>query len=233
MYYAIGGLEIQLQSPMLIWRSLRLSCAICHQTIGALLLWHISSALDPVAYPAPITYSWSGALQPNGDADPWSVENKFFELFVTVDSESIDLHSHDSRIDLASFEASQVTFRLGEIPASSITFPFEPQLHFVDSPHADMLAISLSVEFMGVTEELRPAISLPNTTFQFSNLTERPPIFGQAIASSSNYGPIVSGSFYHWTPTRDPSAYAETIRFRASRRIARSTATCPSKSLWR
>jgi hypothetical protein len=137
-----------------------------------------------------IRYSWSGQLVPNdaSSPDPWMIgpEGKPFELEVAVARSAADLS--EQSIEVSAFAVLHANLLLdGQV----LTFAGGGIVDYFDgNPVYDLLSFAGEFERFGETAEFSTVVSLPLSTFHFTQFDESLPAF----RSTTNLTRSISGN---------------------------------------
>jgi hypothetical protein len=111
--------------------------------------------------------------------DPWKIGNQFkqFELEVTVSDQASDLHYVN--VEFAAFETGNVRLRLA---GEWINYAGNGVIDFSDNSLVgyDLIVFSGDFEHLGRTVEIGSGFTLPESTFDFAQLVEVPPLFQES-----------------------------------------------------
>lgn len=123
-----------------------------------------------------VHYSWSGNLVPSGSDDPWQLgpQGQPFVLEVAISLDAPDLL--DLNVEFAAFELDDASLLLDN---QQLTFVGNGNIDFTDdwSGLLDLVVFHGDFERLGQIIEIGSAVSLPTSTYAFTQMIESPPHF--------------------------------------------------------
>jgi hypothetical protein len=136
----------------------------------------VSSIISVRSQAYQIQYSWAGTIVPTGVSDPWLIgtQGQPFALDGVVSSDAPDLLIVETQ-----FAAFGVTIARLVIGNQNAPYISDGVIDFTDNSNGlfDILLLGGKFQRLGETLEIESAVSLPTTTYEFSQPSESPPLF--------------------------------------------------------
>jgi hypothetical protein len=152
--------------------------------IGLMIAWFVvGTATFIVELRADsIQYSWSGTVFQRGGDDPWLIgsQGKPFEISATVRTNAMDAFPPEAYI--ADFWTDDVQLTLD---GQSLTYVGNGLIDFVDNAGGtdDLITISGIFTNLGQSLAFGSGVSLPGSTFLFTQNLETPPTFSPTLST--------------------------------------------------